>query len=1172
MSNNLHLRIEKQNSRVLCGILAATLLAAPLHAQFVSTLFSSGLRQPDSIAVDNSGNLYVTDSGNQQIVAYSTSSGIGNALAVGFSEPLGIVAARGGLVVVDQGNQLIDQVTFDGVVTPLAGMAGVIGASNSANPTNATFSYPVGIAIDASSNLYIADWGNNLIREIDTNNAVTTFPTGAYQFNGPTALTVDNNSNLWVADTDNEVVCMVSNGVVTVMAGVSGHAGTNDSTVATKAHLNKPSGLLWDTPNNRLLIADSGNGSIRRLYFSNSVYGIETIAGITGDPGNVDGALGTAQFGYPVGICVDTVDFGFYIADFGNSSVRVLQPSAPQPPVSAPEIGYCIYPNTANPAYTSVFISTTGAVFNNLTNIVISAESGTETFVTYGPTGSAIPQPGPNSHQPAIYPGDGSSLPNVTAAALAFGAGTNDITIYAIGAAPGRRSSSVTSARIQFITANPIITGDNAASILLSDYTAGAIIYYTTNGMAPTNDGTDIGVGSGTVLSFDITGNLTLEARAFAASPTGQQTLATSQTVSNTFSISNLVGNQLTWGFAGGLASTHYITGLNMSFSAPVTFTELTGSLPIFTAQFDLTVTNNGASPAPVLTTNSFTSLLLQADPTPPDFAPLPTGIYDVLNATTNFGITATQVDTLGIAWLVSPPVKNMYHDAQGSYPLFEFSYVDQTLFTLGGDGGLAVVGALQFIIPPGTTPGFPFTLIIGYPSASSFAFPDVGGLPINVFVQAPTTGPVTNPFPNGVKLVTVLPNNSPESAHLVGDVFPYTWYNIGDFGDGYLLDDDVIYTMEVAWALAGGAYPADSPLYNAMDSSDGTVNSFFGSPDSAIDLIANGDGFIDVSDVYVTLRRSLDPSLVNYQRTWSGTTWVPSVYTNSALLPQGSPAPLPKPGKLDNGGPHHITVGADQVQTGGSLTAQVPVRVLAADTLPVRVLMFNVTIEPLDGSPAILTSAAFLPVTNLDAATFSESTGPNNYGGAWLDSTVSGVSGTGVIGTLSVTLPSNVTTNSAYRVHFNEFSASPNGLATFQSTLQDGLITVGDRSGSSWNDGIPDSWRLFYFGTVSNPLSAANADPDGDGANNWQEYVAGTNPLDATSVFQFGTAVPPAGGYFTLQWPSVVNKNYTVQWAPSLSGAWTTAASNIIGNSQVLQWTDPTPVSNARFYRAQVQ
>jgi hypothetical protein len=156
--------------------------------------------------------------------------------------------------------------------------------------------------------------------------------------------------------------------------------------------------------------------------------------------------------------------------------------------------------------------------------------------------------------------------------------------------------------------------------------------------------------------------------------------------------------------------------------------------------------------------------------------------------------------------------------------------------------------------------------------------------------------------------------------------------------------------------------------------------------------------------------------------------------------------------------------------------------------------------------------------------------------------------------------------------VHFDHFSASPNGIALFHSTVQDGLITVGNRTGSSWHDGIPDTWRLFYFGTVSNILSAADADPDGDGASNWQEYIAGTNPLNAASVFEFLPATPLSGSSFTLQWPSVVNKIYTLQSSSSPGGGWNTIATNLIGNSQVLQWTDTNSATGARFYRALVQ
>ncbi len=201
-------------------------------------------------------------------------------------------------------------------------------------------------------------------------------------------------------------------------------------------------------------------------------------------------------------------------------------------------------------------------------------------------------------------------------------------------------------------------------------------------------------------------------------------------------------------------------------------------------------------------------------------------------------------------------------------------------------------------------------------------------------------------------------------------------------------------------------------------------------------------------------------------------------------------------------------------------------------------------------------------------------SIGVNNYGAAWLDSTVAGVSGNGVIGTLNITLPPNVTANSSYRVHFDHFSASPNGIALFHATVQDGLITVANRSGSSWKDGIPDTWRLLYFGTVSNALSAASADPDGDGASNWQEFVAGTNPLDATSVFQFASAAMPGGSGFVLQWPSIVNKHYTLQSSSSINaGNWTTIATNLTGNGQPMQWTDPNvPGASSMFYRALVQ
>jgi hypothetical protein len=409
-----------------------------------------------------------------------------------------------------------------------------------------------------------------------------------------------------------------------------------------------------------------------------------------------------------------------------------------------------------------------------------------------------------------------------------------------------------------------------------------------------------------------------------------------------------------------------------------------------------------------------------------------------------------------------------------------------------------------------------------------------------------------------------------------VGDVAPFRWFNAGDFGDGVLENNDVTETFQSA-VYGLNTPPPGSDYFDAMDSCGGTTNNIYDGNDTSINAIQFGDGVLAVDDVYVTYRRSLDPSLTNYARYWSNgvlnavavpTTVSPilpasSVSLRSSASPQVQTAPS---------GLRYVTVAADQVQAGGNLTVQVPIRVLAADPIyPIRVAMLNVEIDPLDGSPAITNAIAFDAAAGLGSPHITGAQTVNDYAAAWLDSTVSGVSGTNILGTLTVTLPPNVNTNSAYLVHFDHFSASPNGIALFHATVQDGLITVGNRTGSSWNDGIPDTWRLLYFGTVSNALSAANADPDGDGASNWQEYIAGTNPLDGTSVFKFLPGAASSGPSFTLQWPSVVNKTYTVQSSSSINGGWTTVASNLIGNSQVLQWTDTNASGGTRFYRALV-
>ena len=109
-----------------------------------------------------------------------------------------------------------------------------------------------------------------------------------------------------MADTGHDVICLVSNNSVTVVGGVSGFPGDNDSPFASVAHFNLPSGLSWSTAINGLVISDTGNDTLRELFLTNfngsQTYSVETIAGIAAQPGFLDGALTTAKLNGPIGL------------------------------------------------------------------------------------------------------------------------------------------------------------------------------------------------------------------------------------------------------------------------------------------------------------------------------------------------------------------------------------------------------------------------------------------------------------------------------------------------------------------------------------------------------------------------------------------------------------------------------------------------------------------------------------------------------------------------------------------------------------------------------------------------------------------------------------------------------------------------------------------------------
>ena len=1233
---------------VLCACMFMA-FAPSARGQFVSTLVTN-VYSPNGVALDPSQNVYITEVSNC-IVKYDPSSqgttllagrpgfvGTNDGLGGGalFNDPAGIayVPSLGGLVVVDEGNHTLRLVSLSGLVSTLAGTPGKPGTSAPVGPialSSAVFNSPTSIAVDPNNgNVYVADSGNNAIRVIDTTKMTiaTLQITNRYSLYFPQGMTTDG-TNMYVADTKNDTICVIqniaaiSNLFAMNIAGSIRHPGVGDDpNNALNARLTTPVGVQWDTGGAWVWVADTGNNSIRKLYPTNSGWGIETVSGSV--RGYVDGAPSVALFNQPVQIMSDAQDLELYTVDKGNNAVRIFQATPPQPPLPEPNFGFVTFPLQGTPPLPlSLITYTTNFTFNDFPPLLAIDETDKSASLYYSvgktdPFHSQVPDPtAKTGTYTPIYPGNflpqsqiSSVLNNSDLAALGF----SDLTMKAVAIGTGRGNSAIQTAYFHFICANPTISGNNAASITLTDPSSpSARLYYTFDGTDPTNRSSIPNnpdafptntpwTNSGATISVQIQSNSVLSVRAYNVG------FHSSATATKLLSLSNYFGNQISFGFETGEGSANFKAVPGQIYLAPVTLSLLTGAR-MYSLQFNVTVSNLAGSPLVAPGAFDFESTLVKPIPGAP--AGSYTGIAPEMfvdsttNWTTNYVITnfvttnlagnpvptnatLTNVtisvgdnftngifkdvtdDLLGVGWLQRATKTNLY-DAT-TQDLIKFSLPKDTLFD---EAQLAVVlGAYEFSVPAGAAAGQQYQIQIGRPSASADGVGVTAAL-----ITTPTNGSTGAGPINSFKRVTVTQGGilTNQLSYLVGDVNSFRWFNAGEFGDGNLDNSDVENVFESA--IYGLNYPIfNSDLFRAMDSSNASTNDYpalFTGTGSAANAVINsltvGDGKLDISDVYVTFRRSLDPALTWYRRYWDGfTTHVVPVVNGSSYVPAAAPSPLPVT-KSSVPVAHPITVGADQVIASAGSLAVVPFRVISPDPtgLPVRVLMFDFVVEALDGSPAITESVSLSPAGGLGAPHTSDSKAVNDFAAAWLDTSLNGVSGVGVIGNLLIPIPANANASAAYRVRINSFSASPNGLGVYTATVQNGLITLSDRSASSWNDGISDQWRLLRFGTLGDPNSAAVADPDGDGASNWQEYIAGTDPMDPTSVFKLQTVAAPANGTFTLQWPTVSGKHYTVQCCSSL-GSWTTVT-NAAGTGGAMSVTT-SAASQAKFFRALVQ
>jgi len=244
---------------------------------------------PQSFAVGPGGILYIADSNNSKIRTLSTSNASalfagstqGNGGVVGttatninFNIPRGIVfqASSGNIIVADSQNNRIVQLNSAGTIVSIIGQTS--GGLVNATGTAAKFSYPQGVVLDSSGNLFVADTQNHAIRKVTPAGVVTTYAgTGiigyadgsalSAQFKSPGALTIATDGTIYVSDSgNNRIRKIATDGTVTTIAG-SGVAGFADGN-GTEAQFNNPNGIAIGS-DGRLYVADTANHRIRVL-------------------------------------------------------------------------------------------------------------------------------------------------------------------------------------------------------------------------------------------------------------------------------------------------------------------------------------------------------------------------------------------------------------------------------------------------------------------------------------------------------------------------------------------------------------------------------------------------------------------------------------------------------------------------------------------------------------------------------------------------------------------------------------------------------------------------------------------------------------------------------------------------------------------------------------------
>lgn len=400
---------------------------------------SASLAYPSAVALDGAGHLFIADSDNQRIRQVDLSTGVittlagngvfayagdgGPATSASLFNPFGVAAdGNGHVFIADTINSRIRQVDLaTGIITTVAGngTAGYGGDGGAA--AAASLFFPFGVAVDSSGHVFIADTGNQRVRQVDLSTGIITTiaGTGTLGYGGdggpatdaelfaPNTIAVDAAGHLFIADSQNNRIRLVdlASGVITTVAGNGTFGFGGDYGLAVNAQLSLPAGVAVDGAGH-LLIADNGNERVRQVDLATGI--IVTIAGngVFGFSGD-GGAAVDASFASPSDVAIDGAG-QVYVADTYNHRVRrftradhvVTRSGFHQPVSSAAGVVNTVKGGSTVPLRFNVYVDgveQTGTAGIQFSVVQIPCDGGPEDpvdFVTSGATTLAY-----NGHQ-----------------------------------------------------------------------------------------------------------------------------------------------------------------------------------------------------------------------------------------------------------------------------------------------------------------------------------------------------------------------------------------------------------------------------------------------------------------------------------------------------------------------------------------------------------------------------------------------------------------------------------------------------------------------------------------------------------------------------------------------------------------------------------------------------